>query len=217
MHYVPAVWKGRKQGSKLRTIQLLWLISIISIHLNHLTSPVFTCCCSPYIHTSIHPSIRFEEARVILEELLQVLRAAASADSSCSVLPREYRSAGSLREEAEQRALRVPPVLIRLALTLEQLGLHGYAEPLYQEAVTTYRDVNGVRHSSVAEALCLLAPCIAAQSQSQSQSLPLSLSLSLAADGISGAGSGSDRYDEAVRMLAEAESIFDALGIDHPR
>ena len=135
----------------------------------------------------------------MLEDLLRIVRTAADSDRVMSILPQENRSASSLRVERERRALQGPPVLIRLALVLELQGQRRVAEPLYQEAVTTYRDINGVRHFTVAETLCLLAPCIDAQGV------------------ILPERGANDRYDEAVRLLREAESIFDALGFDHPR
>jgi len=98
--------------------------------------------------------------------------------------------------ERRRRAMSVPQILLRLASLYEKVGRATMAEGMFEEAVMMLKDINGVLHKSVADALCQWAACIAAQSAAVYDVVDTD---------------PGERYHEAVRVLNEAGNIYTSL------
>ncbi len=79
--------------------------------------------------------------------------------------------------------------MVTLGALHDKTNRHQLAVPLFQEAITTYRDVYGYGHPAVADTLCLLAGALSHPNDHD----------------------GGEKYDEAVHIIKDALEIYKSI------
>jgi tetratricopeptide (TPR) repeat protein len=194
----------------------------------------------PHGIRSISPASRERLAGRLLEEALVIFRTVysddnpfvvATANALASIMSTQMRydraislyqqsltSARSALKRAQgaqqkdKETVKIPPILLTIAGLHDKMKRYDLAEPFYQEALSTYRDLYGYKHVCVADALCLLARSIDLRGRE-----PVPDDIEIEDDKVEHGemlqylSKPSDGYDEAAHHLRDALNIYSAL------
>jgi tetratricopeptide (TPR) repeat protein len=147
--------------------------------------------CANALATLLTMHMRYDRAIALYERSLYVARRAVNNAKGI--------------EAKERETAAVPPILVTIASLHDKVGRHIIAAPLYQEAITTYRDLYGNKHVSVADTLCLLADStFLRHRRKRATKSPEGAILH-------------DGYDEAKHLIRDALEIYAQVGMrDRP-
>jgi tetratricopeptide (TPR) repeat protein len=107
-------------------------------------------------------------------------------------------------------------VVVTVASLHDKMGHHSKAVPLYEEALTIYRDIHGYVHQSVADTMCLLADSMSHIRSSESDAssgmkMDRSIPDHKAAENLNQDQQQNPHYLECVNIFKEAIKIYHKL------
>ena len=148
--------------------------------------------CTSLLATLLTDQMKYERAIGMYEDAL------ASARKSIAMLNSNVGSDDTEGTTTDNRVATIAPLLMTLANLYDKIGAYSMALPLYEEALSIYRDIFDSDDPNCAETMCLLALCYNNDGISAKKRLKNNEGVLYAVE----------RYNKAINVLDNALEIY---------
>ena len=148
--------------------------------------------CTSLLATLLTDQRKYERAIGVYEDAL------ASARKSIAMLNSNVGSDDPEGTTTDNRVATIAPLLMTLASLYDKIGTYAMALPLYEEALSIYRDIFDSDDPNCAETMCLLALCYNNDGISAKKRMKNSEGVIYAIE----------RYNKAINVLDNALEIY---------
>lgn len=148
--------------------------------------------CTSLLATLLTDQRKYERAIGVYEDAL------ASARKSIAMLNSNVGSDDPEGTTTDNRVATIAPLLMTLASLYDKIGAYAMALPLYEEALSIYRDIFDSDDPNCAETMCLLALCYNNDGISAKKRMKNSEGVIYAIE----------RYNKAINVLDNALEIY---------